>query len=62
MGDVAIRIEGLGKKYLIGGKQKQNNRLGDQVVDMVLSPFQRTGRLLAGKPTLPLNWIRSFGR
>lgn len=46
MSDVAIRIAGLGKKYLIGGKQKQSNRLGDQVVDMVLSPFRRTGRLL----------------
>jgi lipopolysaccharide transport system ATP-binding protein len=49
MSDVAIRIDGLGKKYLIGGKQKQNNRLGDQVVEMVLSPFRRTGRMLRGE-------------
>jgi lipopolysaccharide transport system ATP-binding protein len=49
MSDVAIRIEGLGKKYLIGGKQKQNTRLGDQVVDMVLSPFRRAGNLLKGR-------------
>ncbi len=49
MSDVAVRIEGLGKKYLIGGKQKQSNRLGDQVVEMVLSPFRRTGRMLRGE-------------
>jgi lipopolysaccharide transport system ATP-binding protein len=49
MSDVAIRIEGLGKKYHIGGKQKQYNRLGDQVMDAALAPFRRAGRLLRGE-------------
>lgn len=48
MSDIAIRIEGLSKKYLIGGKQKQHNRLGDQITETVLSPFRRAGRLLKG--------------
>jgi len=49
MSDVAIRVDGLGKKYHIGGKQKQYSRLGDQVVDAVLSPFRRAGNLLSGR-------------
>ena len=49
MSDVAIRIEGLSKKYLIGGKQKQHTRLGDQMAETVLSPFRRVGRILKGE-------------
>src|SRR5215216_1390413 len=49
MSDVAIRIEGLSKKYHIGGKQKRFNRLGDQLVEMVSSPFRRASHLLKGK-------------
>jgi lipopolysaccharide transport system ATP-binding protein len=48
MSDVAIRVEGLGKKYHIGGKQKQYNRLGDQLVAAISSPFRRAGNLLKG--------------
>ena len=49
MSNIAIHIEGLGKKYLIGGKQKNNNRLGDQVIEALWSPFRRAGNLLRGK-------------
>ncbi len=49
MSDVAIRIEGLSKRYLIGGKQKRYGRLGDQITEAVLSPFRRAGRLLKGE-------------
>jgi lipopolysaccharide transport system ATP-binding protein len=48
MSDVAIRIDGLSKKYLIGGKQKQYDRLGDQLVETILSPFRRAGNLMRG--------------
>ena len=48
MSDVAIRIEGLSKRYLIGGKQKQSNRLGDQLVETIFSPFRRAGKLIRG--------------
>jgi ABC-type polysaccharide/polyol phosphate transport system ATPase subunit len=49
MSNVAIRIEGLGKKYHIGGKQKRYNRLGDQVAAAVSAPFRRAGNLLRGQ-------------
>ena len=49
MSDVAIRIEGLSKRYLIGGKQKRYGRLGDQLTETFLSPFRRAGKLLRGE-------------
>jgi len=49
MSDIAIHVEGLSKKYHIGGGHKQYTRLGDQVTDAVLSPFRRAGNLLRGK-------------
>jgi len=49
MGNVAIRIEGLSKKYHIGGKQKRYSHFGDQLVDMVSSPFRRAANLLKGQ-------------
>ncbi len=49
MSNIAIRIEGLGKKYLIGEKQKRYNRLGDQLVEMASSPFRRAGQLIKGQ-------------
>ena len=51
MNDLAIRVEKLGKKYHIGGKRKKYSRLGDKVVDTVLSPFRRAGKLLRGQAT-----------
>jgi ABC-type polysaccharide/polyol phosphate transport system ATPase subunit len=49
MSNVAIRIEELGKKYHIGGKQKRYNRLGDQIAAAVSAPFRRAGNLLRGQ-------------
>lgn len=49
MSDTAIRVAGLSKKYQIGGRHKQYSRLGDQVMDAMLSPFRRVGNLLQGK-------------
>lgn len=43
MGDIAIRAEELGKQYHIGGPQKAYDRFGDQVVDMFMTLFCRTG-------------------
>jgi len=51
MNDIAIRVEKLGKKYHIAGKRKKYSRLGDKVVDTVLSPFRRAGKLLRGQVT-----------
>jgi len=49
MSDIAIDVEGLGKKFQIGGIQKSYYRLTDQLVDMIVSPFRRTGNLLRGQ-------------
>ena len=49
MSNVAIRIEGLSKKYHIGGKQKRYNRLGDQLAAAVSAPFRRARQLLGSK-------------
>lgn len=51
MSNIAIHIEGVGKKYQIGGRKKRYNRLGDQVAEAVLSPFRRAGNLLKGRFT-----------
>jgi ABC-type polysaccharide/polyol phosphate transport system ATPase subunit len=50
MSDIAIHAERLSKKYFIGGKQ-HHDRFGDQLVDMVMSPFRRAGKLLRGQPS-----------
>jgi lipopolysaccharide transport system ATP-binding protein len=60
MSDVAIRIEGLSKKYMIGGKQKGSTRLGDQIVETVFSPFKRAGRLLRGEPNAASELTQEF--
>ncbi len=48
MSDIAVRAESLSKKYLIGGKPR-HDRFGEQLVDMVTSPFRRAGKLLRGQ-------------
>jgi ABC-type polysaccharide/polyol phosphate transport system ATPase subunit len=60
MSDIAIRIEGLSKRYLIGGKQKQSNRLGDQLVETLFSPFRRAGKLLRGEPNAASELTQEF--
>lgn len=60
MSDIAIRIEGLSKKYLIGGKLKDHSRFGDQLVDMVLSPFRRAGNLLRGETSAASELTQEF--
>jgi ABC-type polysaccharide/polyol phosphate transport system ATPase subunit len=49
MSELAIQAVGLGKKYLIGDHQKAFDRIGDQLLDLVVSPFRRAGRLLRGQ-------------
>lgn len=51
MGDVAIQVENLGKKYRIGGEQKHYDTLGEQMKDLFVSPFRRAGKLLRGQAT-----------
>jgi lipopolysaccharide transport system ATP-binding protein len=49
MGEIAIRAEKLSKQYHIGGPQKTYSRLGDQIVDVLSSPFRRASKLLRGQ-------------
>ena len=49
MSHIAIDVAGLGKKYHIGGPQKQHYRLTDQLVDIAVAPFRRVSKLLRGQ-------------
>lgn len=51
MNDVAIRIEGLSKQYFIGSNQNTSDRFGEQIVDLLGSPFRRASKLLRGQAT-----------
>jgi len=49
MGNVAIRVEGLGKLYRIGGKQERYRTLRDTLTDAFAAPFKRARNLLRGQ-------------
>jgi lipopolysaccharide transport system ATP-binding protein len=49
MGDLAIRVVGLGKQYHIGALRKTHDRFGEQLVDLAKAPFRRAGKLLRGQ-------------
>jgi lipopolysaccharide transport system ATP-binding protein len=51
MGDTAIRVEGLGKQYRIGGKQEKYKTLRDTLADIAMAPVRRASELLRGQPT-----------
>jgi len=51
MNDIAIRVEGLSKRYHIGGKQERYSTLRDTLTDAVVSPFRRARNLLRGQAT-----------
>ncbi|MDA8085800.1 MAG: ABC transporter ATP-binding protein [Nitrospiraceae bacterium] len=46
MGDVAIRVEGICKKYRIGRAEQNYRTLRDTIRDAFASPFRKAGRLL----------------
>jgi hypothetical protein len=43
MTDLAIRVDGLGKKYHIGGRQEGYRTLRDTLRDAFAFPFRRVG-------------------
>jgi lipopolysaccharide transport system ATP-binding protein len=49
--NIAVRVEGLGKQYHIGGSQKTYDRLGDQLTNVIKAPFRRASYLLRGQAT-----------
>lgn len=51
MSDLAIHVEGLGKKYHIGALQQEYDRFGEQLADWALAPARRAWKLLRGQAT-----------
>jgi lipopolysaccharide transport system ATP-binding protein len=51
MGDIAIRVENLGKRYYIGKKQERRDTLRDVLAGVFMAPFRRAGKLLRGQAT-----------
>jgi lipopolysaccharide transport system ATP-binding protein len=49
MGDLAIRLERLGKQFRIGSLQSSYPTLRDAIAGAVFSPFRRAARLVAGR-------------
>jgi lipopolysaccharide transport system ATP-binding protein len=49
MGEFALRVEGLGKRYHIGARQPSYQTLRDQIAAAATAPFRRAGRLLRGQ-------------
>ena len=49
MSNVAVRVEGLGKMYRIGGKQERYATLRDTLTDAMAAPFKRARSLLRGE-------------
>jgi len=50
MSDVAIRVDNLGKRYRIGGRQERYKRLTETVMDTLAAPIHRLPR---GEIVLP---------
>jgi len=51
MSNIAIQVEGLSKRYHIGGKQESYKTLRDTLTNAFVSPFRRAGKLLRGQAT-----------
>lgn len=49
MNEVAIRVEKLGKRYFIAGRQERYVTLRDTMTDILVSPFRRANYLLRGQ-------------
>ncbi len=48
MSDLAIRVEGLGKQYRIGGRQERYKTLRDTLTDALYAPFRAAASVLKG--------------
>lgn len=51
MAHTTIQAQSLSKKYHIGALQKQHDRLGEQLADVLLAPVRRARKLLRGQAT-----------
>lgn len=53
MSDFAIRVDGLSKKYRIGGRQASYRTLRETLVDLVRAPARRLKSVLRGAGSIP---------
>lgn len=51
MSNTAVRVEGISKQYHIGSAQNNYDRLGEQLVDIFVSPLRRARKLIQGQRT-----------
>lgn len=51
MSEIAIRADGLGKRYRIGALQERERTLGETLKDGLTAPFERTLKLMRGEAT-----------
>jgi len=49
MSDIAIRVDGLGKQYRIGGQQEEYKTIREAMTNAFVLPFRRARRLLRGQ-------------
>ena len=49
MSDIAIKVEGLGKQYRIGGREPRYKTLRDSMTDAFTAPFRRAAAILRGQ-------------
>ena len=49
MSEIAIKVENLGKQFMIGGRQEPYRTLRDTLADALTAPIRRAGRLLRGR-------------
>lgn len=49
MGNLAVRVEGLGKRYRIGSKRQHYRTLRDTLADALFDPFKKAQQLLRGQ-------------
>src|SRR5438552_3073711 len=49
MSDIAIRVEGLGKQYVIGKRQASYGSLRDSLTETFTAPFRSAGKALRAK-------------
>lgn len=49
MSDIAVRVEGLSKRYFIGGKQEAYRTFRDSIADALMSPVRRVANVVRGR-------------
>lgn len=60
MSDVAIQVEGLGKRYFIGGQRDRADSLRDLLVSAFTAPVRRAARLLRGQASAAAELHEAF--